>query len=42
MQNILHEKRNPVQEIWNGISGKEVFKGNVKQTVAKDPTAGEE
>ena len=39
MQSILHEKRNPVQEIWNGISDKKGFKGNTKRTDAKETTA---
>jgi len=39
MWSILHEKRNPVQEIWNGISDKKGCKGNIKKTDAKVTTA---
>jgi hypothetical protein len=39
MKCILHENRNPGQEIWDEKIGKNAFKGNVKWTVGSTATA---
>lgn len=39
MECILHENQSLVQEMWNEVKAKNVFKGNAKRTVTQETTA---